>query len=298
MFKNLDFEALGVSGHQSELIELTLSYGFKGFDLDLGAFAQQVEKHGPDRARRLIDSAKLKLGSFSLPVDCDAPDESFRRDLEKLPDQAKLAADVGCTRTRVTIAPANDLLPYHECFELYRHRFRQIAGVLADSGVRLGIGFIAPAHHRRGRDYQFISTFDALLLLVKSVGADNVGICFDSWHWHVSGGATETLEALMAQDIVTVVVSDAQTVAGDDKVDESTCVLPSEGPAAGGLIDTPRILTRLAQIGYDGPVTPRAHPSCFEGLRRDEIIKQAGEALEKVWTAAKLSKRGKLVVSS
>jgi sugar phosphate isomerase/epimerase len=298
MFKNLDFEALGVSGHQSELIELTLSYGFKGFDLDLGAFAQQVEKHGLDRARRLIDSAKLKLGSFPLPVDCDAPEETFHRELEKLPKQIKLAADVGCTRARATIAPANDSLPYHECFELYRRRFRQIGEVLADGDLRLGVGFIAPAHHRRGRAYQFISTFDALLLLVKSVGAANVGICFDSWHWHVSGGLTETLEALMAQDIVTVTLADAQTAAGDDNVDESTCVLPCEGPEAGGLIDMRRILTRFAQIGYDGPVTPRAHPGCFEGLRRDEIIKQAGEALDKVWAAAKLSKRGKLVGSS
>ena len=45
MFKNLDFEALGVSGHQSELIELTLSYGFKGFDLDLAAFAHQGDQN-------------------------------------------------------------------------------------------------------------------------------------------------------------------------------------------------------------------------------------------------------------
>ncbi len=35
MFKNLSSKHLGVSGSQNELIELALSFGFKGFDLDI-----------------------------------------------------------------------------------------------------------------------------------------------------------------------------------------------------------------------------------------------------------------------
>ena len=36
MFKNLSPSALGISGHQSEIIELALTYGFAGMDLPRG----------------------------------------------------------------------------------------------------------------------------------------------------------------------------------------------------------------------------------------------------------------------
>jgi sugar phosphate isomerase/epimerase len=298
MYRNLDFESLGISGRQSELIELTLSFGFKGFNLDLTAFAQQVGEHGLDRARRLIDSARLRLGSFALPLDCDADEDGFKAGLAKLPEHAKLASDIGCTRCRATLTPANDVLPYHECFELYRRRFREIGEVLGEHSIRLGIGFQAPAHCRKNRAFQFIHTFDALLLLVKSVTSPHVGVCLDVWHWHVSGGTFEQLDALTVGDVVCVDLSDASTMAGDDNVDDSTRELPSAGSEAGGIIDAPRVLTALAKLGYDGPVTPTAHPDRLDGLRRDEIVKKAGESLDAAWTVAGLSKRGKLVASS
>ena len=42
MFKNLNPSALGVSGHQSELIELALTYGFEGTDLNVADFATRA----------------------------------------------------------------------------------------------------------------------------------------------------------------------------------------------------------------------------------------------------------------
>ena len=69
MFKNLNTEALGVSGTQNEVIELALSHGFKGLELDLPAFAEQVEARGLAHSRRLLDSARLRLGSFRLPAE-------------------------------------------------------------------------------------------------------------------------------------------------------------------------------------------------------------------------------------
>ena len=69
MFKNLNLEVLGVSGRTSEIIELALSFGFKGVDLDLVNFQQQVQVNGLARARRLLDSAKLKIGTFRLPLE-------------------------------------------------------------------------------------------------------------------------------------------------------------------------------------------------------------------------------------
>ena len=46
MYRNLSPAALGISGRQSEIIELSLSYGFKGIDLDLVDFQQTVKTYG------------------------------------------------------------------------------------------------------------------------------------------------------------------------------------------------------------------------------------------------------------
>ena len=77
MFKNLNPSALGLSGHQSEVIELALTYGFGGMDLNMVEFATRVKLRGMPYARRLIDSAKLRLGTFALPFGLESDDETF-----------------------------------------------------------------------------------------------------------------------------------------------------------------------------------------------------------------------------
>ena len=92
MFKNLSPSALGVSGHESEIIELALTYGFKGVDLQVAEFATRAKLRGMPYARRLIDSAKIRVGTFQLPFDWDTEDELFKKELEKLPEYARAAA--------------------------------------------------------------------------------------------------------------------------------------------------------------------------------------------------------------
>lgn len=294
MFRNLNLEGLGVSGRQSELIEWTLSYGFKGFDLNLPEFKRQVEATSLERTQRLISSARLRFGSFELPVNWQGDDETFRADLAALPSLAELAIALGCLRARTTIEPAGDIRPYHENFELGRRRCGEIAKVLEPYNIQLGLAFLAPAEFRRDRAFQFIHTADALTMFVRTAGAKNIGIVLDVWQWHVAGGTTEQMQAIPAKDIVTVNLSDATSAAGNDHVASSTCVLPGEN----GTIDAPAILAHLASIGYDGPVTPSPHPSRFAGQRREDIVKQAAQAMDKVWQAAGLSKSSKLGVGA
>ena len=161
MFKNLSPAALGISGHQSEIIELALTFGFGGIDLKVVDFATRARLRGMPYARRLIDSAKIRLGMFALPVDWEADDETFQQELKKLPEWAQAAAEVDCTRCVATLAPASDQRPYHENFEFHRRRFHEICKALQPAGVRLALGFRAgrippqgqglPVHPRPGR---------------------------------------------------------------------------------------------------------------------------------------------------
>jgi sugar phosphate isomerase/epimerase len=291
MFKNLSPEALGISGRDSEIIELALSHGFKGLDLDLVEFAEQVRAQGMPRASRLIASARLKIGSFRLPVRWHEDGPEYKSDLERLGALADIAAQMGCTRSVTTIEPGNDVRPYHENFEFHRRRLAEIAGVLSGHKIRLGIGFVAPVRYRASCRFQFVQTFDEVLLLLRSTDSTNVGLAFDTWHWHLGGGKIEQLRSLAADKLVTVSLADAPSDANAQNAE-----LESRRLGTGdGAIDLSAVLSTLAELRYDGPVTPAPDSSQFAGAARDKIVKIAGAALDTIWKAAGLNPAGKLV---
>ena len=66
MSTNLNTAALGVSGRPNELIEVVLTYGFKGFDLDVADLVSRGQNL--QQIQLFLDSAKLKIGGFELPA--------------------------------------------------------------------------------------------------------------------------------------------------------------------------------------------------------------------------------------
>lgn len=294
MFKNLNPSLLGVSGHESEIIELALTYEFQGMDLEIEEFVRRAEKHGTGYARRLIDSAGLRLGGFELPIELNVEDDQFKAQLAKLPEYAAAAADVGCTRCLTVIQPAGDTRPYHENFEFHRHRFTDICGVLEPAGVRLGIGFRAADDLRRGQAFQFVHELEALTLLVKVIDAPNVGLFLDNWDLHVSGGSAESVRELSGEQIVAVRVADLPEEAPAEEVTEASRILPDPS----GRIEVAGYLAALAEVGYDGPVTPAPAKASLKGLRRDAIVEKAARSLKEAWQAAGLTADGRPAVTT
>lgn len=297
MYKNLNMDCLGISGGQSELIELALSHRFKGMDLDMVEFAGQVDTHGLDHARRLIASARIQIGTFRLPVvwgQWQADDQQYKAGMEALPRIAELAAGLGCSRCLTRVDPASDERPYHENFEFHRKRIGDIAEVLAPHGIRLGLEFEATPSVRAGRAFQFIHSLDALIQLAKMAVADNVGVSVDLWQLHVCGGSLDQIKQLKAEQIIAVFLADIAADVNLEEVDTTAQLLPGET----GVIDSVSALIMLAELGYDGPVTPRASIESLGGISRDAKGKLAAERLDELWQKAGLNARGKLAAAA
>jgi len=188
MFRNLSPAALAITGRQSEIIELSLSFGFKGVDIDLVDFQQTVKTYNLAHARRLLDSARLKLGTFRLPLVWDEDDDTYKASLGPLGELLTLAAQLGLSRAITTVAPANDLRPYHENFEFHRRRLAEIGELLGKQGMKLGLEFRSAAALRKDRAFQFIHTFDALVTLVGMIRSAHVGLIVDLFELHATGG--------------------------------------------------------------------------------------------------------------
>ena len=120
-------------------------------DLNVVEFATRARLKGVEYARRLFDSAKLKMGAFALPLEWDTDDETFAKDMKKLPDYAQAAVAAGCTRCIATVAPASDMRPYHENFEFHKRRFQEICQALGAGRRSLCVGFQGAEYLRKNQ---------------------------------------------------------------------------------------------------------------------------------------------------
>jgi sugar phosphate isomerase/epimerase len=283
MFKNLCPSALGISGHQSEVIELALTYGFSGIELNIVEFASSARLRGMPYARRLIDSSKLRIGYFPFPFDWDTDDAEFQQNINKLAEYAQVAAEIGCTRTVAVAPPSADSRPYHENFEFHRRRLSDIGAALAPSGVRLALGFKAAEYLRKDKAFQFIHDFDALTLLVNMVGSPSIGLLVDTWDIALAGGTADSLRKLPPAQLVAVQVAEVPVDVAPADLNETSRLLPGDEKGRSQVVG---MLAALQELGYNGPVTAKPSRAVFTSRKRDLVVKQTAEALEKAWRAA------------
>jgi sugar phosphate isomerase/epimerase len=249
-------------------------------DLNMAEFASRARLKGMPYAKRLIQSAKIRIGTFPLPFDWETDDEVFQTDLKKLPELADCAAELGCTRCTATLAPAGDARPYHENFEFHRRRFHDICAALKPAGIHMAIGFQAAESLRQNRAFQFIHDLDALTLLLNMAAEPNLGLLLDIWDVVACGGSVDTVRKLPLQQIVAVQVADMPANVPLPELDEKASRLLPGGE--NGRIDVAGFLAVLREMGYDGPVTAKPSRNAFQSRRRDVVIKQTSEALDKV----------------
>ena len=286
MYKNLHPSSLGVIGRQSELIELALTYGFRGLDLEAGEIVKRALVSGVEEAARYIHSGRVKVGGWVQPVDLSAGAEAFAKQIERLPALAAAAKEIGFTYCTLEIQPASEDLPYHENFEQHRTRLQAVAEALSPHGIRAGLALRAAAEHRADASYQFIHQAEELLTLIRTIGAEQIGLALDTWNWQVGGGGSDQLAELTGPQIVSVTIADVPLDADLRSITDKQRLLPTED----SISRHGKILRSFVAQKYAGPVTLRPHPSHLAKLPRDASVNTCARLLEQIWVAAGLSK--------
>ena len=291
MYKNLSAVGLGISGRQSEMIELALTYGFRGFDIDMERMVKQAQRNSLEFAARFIESAAsfangFSIGGWNVGIDWDADDAEYQQGLNNLQEIVEIAAKVNALRCFTTISPASDTLPYHENFERLRGRISQVAGVLAKHKIRLGLDFQPAPGERAGKAHEFIHDFEGLTTLCGTISEANVGIVLDTWNWFVGGGGMDQIAPLTNDKIIIVRLADVPGDADMATIKPRQRILPSDD----GLADCEGVLKLLIEKEYDGPVTPFPFSASFTGRTRESIVQAAADCLDDIWVSIGLSK--------
>lgn len=290
MYRNLDPSCLGVSGRQSEIIELALTYGFRGLEIDADDFVKRAAKQGVAQAGRFINSGQLKIGGFDLPVAWRGTEGTFRANLAAFESSAAVLAEAGARVCHTAVLPASDDHPYHENFEMHRQRLGQMAAMLGKHGIKLGVQLFAAAERREGRTYQFIHEAEALVTLLKSISEKNLGLVLDTWNWHFGGGTPKLLDTLGRDRVFSMSVADAPRGTTGTQVAEKQRVLPRVDEQ---VVDNVGYLKLLREIEFTGPVTLATHPKALAGMTREATFQNCHRSMEDLWIAVGLPKVGR-----
>jgi sugar phosphate isomerase/epimerase len=278
MYKNLNPIAIGVSGRQSELLELALTYGFKGIEIDLADLVKRSQRSTFERAARFLTSAKVKVGGFETPIDLDDDDTTYAAKLAQLPEAAEIAARVGGSTALLRIPSSTDRLPYHEFFDVVRKRIDEIAQVLEGQNLNLALYFSATTASGAAKQFKFVNDVEGFLALFRACTSKNVGLALDTWTFHVGGGSFDQIAEIPADRVHSLRLADVP-----DSVDAKEATAKHRlMPSVGGVIDNVRIVAHFAKAGYKGPVTPMGHSVNTAGMTRDALVAAAQDALDKV----------------
>jgi len=278
-YKNLGHGHIGVKADQRQALEYAVKYGFAGITPNPGEFEGKSAAEISEWVAAMKEKG-VRYGSGGLPVEFRRDEDRFKSDLSNLPKQAGLLKQLGVNRVATWIMPGHNELTYLQHFELLKTRFREAAKVLKDYDIRLGLEFVGPRTSRERFRFAFACTQIDMMELVNAIGAPNVGLLLDSWHWYTSHGTVEELLRLSNKDIVHVHVNDAPSgVEVDQQVDNRRAL-----PVTTGVIDMKGFINALVKIGYDGPVECEPFDQELRKMDANAALQKTSESLSRVWS--------------
>jgi sugar phosphate isomerase/epimerase len=288
VYKNFSPLGLGISGRQSELIELAMTYGFRGLDIDMDETQRRAARSSADEAGKYFKAAKrastqyaLHLVGYACNLNFDVDAAGWGNEIGKAKVTAQLANNFGLEQVYVTIPSGSDRLAYHEFFDETQQRLRQLAELLQGENIRLVLNFDpgAPAIEKQ---FPFVRTVEAFLAMVKGVGSKNIGIVVDSWNWHVGEGGLDQLSDVAVDTIAAVRLADLPENIDRSEAKSVDRLLPT----AQNIVNNVGVLQYLKRQEYTGPISIYCHGDKVRGMTREVIVVKAQEAIDALFTAA------------
>ncbi len=269
--------SIGVSvSSQRELNDLAHRHRFESVEprsaelaamapAELGAVLEDLQAKG------------LAWAAAGLPVDFRKDSITFQTGLKALPRIAAALQAAGVTRMGTWLMPTHPELTYTANFKQHADRLREIARVLADHGLRLGLEYVGTQSLLVRDRYPFVHTLAETRDLLAAIGAGNVGFVVDSWHWWTAGDTEADLRGLNNRDVVSADLNDApRGIAKEQQQDTKR-----ELPAATGVIDVAPFVAALVAIGYDGPVRAEPFNQALNELDNEAACAAASAALHR-----------------
>ena len=269
--------SIGVTvASQRELNALAQRHGFEAVEPRVEELAALSAEQAAEVKADLV-AKNLVWAAAALPVDFRKDDAMFRDGLSKLPRIAAGLQRAGVKRVGTWLLPSSDELTYRSNFRRHGERLGEVARVLRDHELKLGLEYVGTQLLLVGRKFPFVHTLAETRELIAEIGTGNVGVVLDTWHWWQAGDTAADLLTLKNDEIVSVDVNDAPMgiPKGQQKDGER------ELPMATGVIDVAAFFGALVQIGYDGPARAEPFNKALNALENEPACAAVAVAMRK-----------------
>jgi sugar phosphate isomerase/epimerase len=264
-----------------DYLALAARHGFEAVEFDISA----AHAAGNEVAAASFDTHGILPAAFGLPVEWRKDEATFRAELELLPELAAFAQQLGCTRCCTWVMPDGGV-PLADYRADSTSRFVEIAQVLNEHGVRLGLEFIGPHHFRSRPENVWFYDIAGGLAVADEVnsraGTHNVGLLVDCYHWHTAQNSAMDLASIPLEQVVHVHINDAPAGVAIPDLLDGVRELPGET----GAIGITAFLSTLSALGYDGPVAVETFSDSLRKMAPDESASKAGAAIKHVFDQA------------
>ncbi|HEX5324852.1 MAG TPA: sugar phosphate isomerase/epimerase family protein [Capsulimonadaceae bacterium] len=285
MIPTLNGVTIGGAPPLPEYVALAEANGFGGVDFSIEEVAKLAEDSSWGAVRALFEQYEVQPATFGLPVPWRSDDVAYKEALARLPEYAKAAQEIGCSRCCTWLPPAVDENPEALKRTLFA-RFGEIARILGDQGIRFGVEFVGPYTLRHGPTargaHPFIWTMAQVLDLIEEIDPphDNMGLLLDSFHWYTNEGSVDNILSLAPAQVVHVHINDAPNKPVKEQID-SERLLPGEG-----VIDLAGFLSALMNIGYEGFAAVEVFNKELWALGPEAAAERTAASLPKVFASA------------
>ncbi|WPP50010.1 sugar phosphate isomerase/epimerase family protein [Catalinimonas niigatensis] len=274
----LDGGSIGVDAGQLELIALAHKYGFESVTAH-SAYLADISSSQREALLADMKQKNLIWGNAGLPVQFRTDRATFEKDMQTLPKHAKGLQDAGATRVTTWIMPNHPSLNYLQNFREHAVRLREVAKVLGDHGLRLGLEYVGPKTLQIANEFPFMRTMAETKELIGAIGTSNVGVVLDSFHWYTAGEDVDDILTLTNQDIVACDLNDARSgLNREEQVDGKR-----ELPLATGVVDAKGFLEALVKIGFDGPIRAEPFNQELRDMENEAAVKKTSTAMKKAF---------------
>ena len=266
---------IGVEAAFPEVVDLAHRYGFGSVAPD-ASYLATLSDADLENLLADLEEKNLVFGAGNMPVDFRSEAAVFEEGLATLPAIAATLERAGVTRLGTWIMPGHATLGYTENFAQHASRLREIATVLKDHNVRLGLEYVGTPSLRASFENEFIYSMAQTKELIQAIDTGNVGFVLDSWHWHMAGETEADLLTLQDEDVIAADLNDAPAGIPNEEQQDGVRDLP----LATGVIEAGVFLNALQQIGYSGPVRAEPFSEKLSEMPEEEAVAETAGAMK------------------
>jgi sugar phosphate isomerase/epimerase len=269
---------IGVKADLMQSIAMAAKFGFEAVDPNPKELAA-LSNAAMSELLASMRTQNIEFGSYAQAVPVNQPDDRFAAFVKDLAVTAKALQRARARRFLTWLSPSDANLTYAENLKLHTRKIGEVAAVLGDSGISLGLEYVGPKTSWSRGKYPFIHTMAGMKELIAAIDRHNVGLLLDIWHWYNAGDTVADILHLQNEDIVAVHMSDAPTgIPVDQQVDSRRAL-----PCSTGVIDTKGFVNALNRIGYDGPAAAEPMNQELRALPPEQALAQVAASMNKAF---------------